>query len=69
MVFLANLYDNSETFQMFTQNAGIGIREIKAFNQGLKETGADISPVSIRFIEVLAENKRLVFIKEISERF
>jgi F0F1-type ATP synthase delta subunit len=69
MVFMANLFENSETLQMFTQNAGIGIKEIKAFNQGLKETGADISPVTSRFIEVLAENKRLVYIREISERF
>jgi len=54
---------------MFTQNAGIGGKEIKAFNQALRDTGADIASVTVRFIEVLAENKRLMFIKQISERY
>jgi len=69
MVFLGQLFDNSESFQLFTQNAGVGMKEIKAFNQGLKETGADFSPVTFRFIEILAENKRLMFIKEITEKY
>jgi hypothetical protein len=29
MKFLAELYANSESFQLFTQNAGVGIKEIK----------------------------------------
>ena len=69
MVFLGQLFDNSESFQQFTQNAGIGSREIRQFNQSLLDTGADISPVTIRFIEVLADNKRLMFIKEVTEKY
>lgn len=69
MVFLGQLYDNSESFQQFTQNAGVGMKEIKLFNQGLLDTGAEFSPVTIKFIEVLAENKRLMFIKEITEKY
>ena len=65
MKFLGELYANSESFQLFTQNAGVGIKEIKQFNQNLRETG-DFNDVTIRFIEVLAENKRLMFIKEVS---
>lgn len=53
---------------MFTQNAGVGLKEIRLFNQGLKETG-DFNAVTFRFIEVLAENKRLQFIKEIAEKY
>ena len=68
MIYIGQLYENSETFQLFTQNAGVGLREIKAFNQSLKET-ADFSQVTYRFIEVLAENKRLMFIKEITEKY
>jgi ATP synthase F1 delta subunit len=68
MKFLAELYQNSESFQLFTQNAGVGVKEIKAFNTGLQETG-DFNKVTIRFIEVLAENKRLMFIKEIAEKY
>ena len=69
MVFLGQLYENSESFQQFSQNAGVGIKEIRAFNDSLLSTGADISPVTIRFLEVLGENKRLMFIKEVTEKY
>lgn len=68
MIYLGQLYDNSESFQLFTQNAGVGLKEIRAFNQSLKETG-DFHEVTYRFIEILAENKRLMFIKEITEKY
>lgn len=68
-MFIGQLFDNSESFQQFTQNAGVGMKEIKQFNQSLLDTGAEISPVTIRFIEVLAENKRLMFIKEVTEKY
>jgi hypothetical protein len=29
------LYDNSESFKMFTQNAGVGAKEIRLFNDAL----------------------------------
>lgn len=68
MKFLGELYAHSESFQLFTQNAGVGMKEIKQFNEGLKSAG-DIHHVTIRFIEVLAENKRLMFIKEIADKY
>lgn len=68
MKFLGELYANSESFQMFTLNAGVGIKEIHKFNEGLKQAG-DFNAVTIRFIEVLAENKRLMYIKEIADKY
>ena len=68
MIYIGQLYDNSETFQLFTQNAGVGLKEIRQFNQSLKDV-ADFSDVTYRFIEILAENKRLMFIKEITEKY
>jgi ATP synthase F1 delta subunit len=68
MKFLGELYQNSESFQLFTQNAGVGIKEIRQFNVGLQEAG-DFHQVTLRFIEVLAENKRLMFIKEVAEKY
>ena len=68
MKYLGELYANSESFQMFTLNGGVGIKEIHQFNKGLREF-ADFHDVTIRFIEVLAENKRLMYIKEISEKY
>ena len=44
------------------------MKEIKLFNQSLQETG-DFNKLTFRFIEVLAENKRLMYIKEIAEKY
>ncbi len=67
-MFLGELYHNSETFQQFTQNAGVGLKEIRLFNESLKSTG-DFNDVTYKFIEVLAENKRLMYISEITEKY
>jgi F0F1-type ATP synthase delta subunit len=45
------------------------LKEVKQFNQHLLDTGADISKVTIRFLEVLGENKRLMYIKEVTEKY
>jgi len=68
MKFLGELYANSESFQLFTQNAGVGLKEIRQFNASLQEAG-DFHAVTIRFIEVLAENKRLMFIKDVADKY
>ena len=53
---------------MFTQNAGIGAREIALFNEWLKDLG-DFHPLTLKFLEVLAENKRLVYVSAIAQRY
>lgn len=68
MQYLKDLYKHCENFRLFTENAGVGIKEVNLLNQALQET-APFSSTTIRFIEVLAENKRLVFIKEIAEKY
>ena len=62
------MYSNSESFKLFTENGGVGLKEVKLFNQALQECG-DFDPTTIRFIEVLAENKRFMYIKEIGEKY
>lgn len=68
VVYLQALYKNSETFRNFTQNAGVGAKEISQFNEALKSIG-DFHPTTLKFLEVLAENKRLVFINGIADRY
>ena len=53
---------------LLTHNAGVGSREIQLFNQGLSSIG-DFHPLTIKFLEVLAENKRLVYINGIASRY
>lgn len=44
------------------------MKEVKLFNSAIAECG-DFDKVTYRFIEVLAENKRLMFIKEIADKY
>jgi len=46
----------------------MGLKEVRLFNQSLQELG-EFSKVTIRFIEVLAENKRLMFIKDVADKY
>ena len=68
MMYLSELYTHSESFRMFTENAGVGPKEIKLLNNALQET-APFSETTMKFLEVLAENKRLIYIKEIAKKY
>ena len=68
MQYLKELYKHCENFRMFTENAGVGLKEVRQLNAALQET-APFSATTLKFIEVLAENKRLVFIREIAEKY
>lgn len=68
VVYLKGLYDHSEAFHLFTQNAGVGNKEIAQFNDALQSV-ATFHPLTIKFLEVLAENKRLSFIGAIADRY
>ena len=68
MKYLQAIYKNSEQFRLFTENGGVGAKEVEAFNSALKET-AKFSETTLNFIKVLVENKRLNFIDSIAEKF
>lgn len=62
------MYNNSETFRLFTQNGGIGRVEIEKFNAALSSV-ATFHPLTLKFLTILAENKRLVYINGIASRY
>jgi F-type H+-transporting ATPase subunit O len=68
MKYLQELFAHCETFRMFTENQGVGEKEILALNDALRET-APFSEVTLKFLEVCATNKRLVFISGIADRY
>ena len=68
MRYISDLYVHSEDFRMFTSNGGVGRKEIMQLNAALLET-ATFNPVTMRFMEVLAENKRLNFISEVAAKY
>lgn len=67
-VYLNHLYKHCEHFQLFTENNGIGLNQIKQLNQVLSET-ATFEDVTYKFLVVLAESKRLIYLREIAEKF
>jgi len=68
MVYIGELYSSSETFRLFTQNGGVGRIEITKFNKALEEV-ATFHPMTLNFLTILAENKRLVFINDIVKKY
>lgn len=68
MRYLHEIYKNSEQFRLFTENGGVGGKEIEQLNSALKET-ADFTDTTMRFLTVLAENKRLGAIEAIATKY
>lgn len=66
--FIIEIYDNSEVFRQFTENGGVGSKEIAQLNEALKET-ATFSETTLRFMVVLAENKRLRQIIDVAQKY
>jgi len=65
---LQGLYQHSDQFRLFTENGGVGGKEIAQLNQALQET-APFSKTTLNFLTVLAENKRLNFIDEVADKY
>ena len=68
MKYIQELYRHSDQFRLFTENGGVGSKEIAELNKALKET-APFNDTTLRFLTVLAENKRLGFIDEIATKY
>ena len=68
MVYLSHMYKHCEHFRLFTENNGIGLTQVKQLNQALAET-AHFDEVTFKFLIVLAESKRLIYLDEISKKF
>ena len=67
-MYLTEIYKNSEQFRLFTENGGVGSKEMAALNKALSDT-APFSSTTLHFLTVLAENKRLNFIQEIASKY
>jgi len=68
MKFIGEMYDNSESFRMFTQNQAVGKKENAAFADALRQMG-DFQDTTFRLVEVLIENRRFKFIKKVADSY
>ena len=65
MKYFHEIYQCSETFRNFVKNPGFGNKELDA----LLTSVPDIHPVTIRFLTILSDNKRMKFIKLVAEKY
>ena len=68
MIYLSHLYKHCEHFRLFTENSGIGLTQITELNKALTET-ASFEETTLKFLVVLAETKRLIYISEIAKKY
>lgn len=68
MKYLQEILKYSDMFKLFTENAGVDSVAIAKLTNALKET-APFSETTLRFMVVLAENKRLNRLGDISEKY
>jgi len=68
MMYLADLYKESEQFRMFTSNQGVGAKQIRELNECLLAT-APFHATTLHFLTVLAENKRLDCIADVAVKY
>jgi ATP synthase F1 delta subunit len=68
MMYLSELYKHSEVFRSFTENGGVGTKEITDLNNVLRNL-APFNDVTLRLLTVLVENKRLVLIEEVAKKY
>lgn len=61
VMYLQEIDNKSEAFHLFTQNAGVGGKEIAQLNEILNNLGT-FNPLTIKFLEILAETKRLSYL-------
>ena len=68
MMYINDLYKESENFRMFTTNQGVGKKQIAQLNECLLAT-APFHKTTLHFLTVLAENKRLDCIYDIGVKY
>lgn len=68
MVYIADLYNDSETFRTFANNSGLNSNQINSFFQIVSESG-EFCKSTIAFADLLGKNKRFMFINEVANKF
>ena len=68
MTWLKELAKGDEGFRNFTLNSGLSVQSMKSLNEDLKTAG-DLNDISLSFLEVLCENKRLMSLTTIIDKF
>lgn len=68
MTFVRELNQNSMAFKLFTENAGLNANQVNSFVDEMVKTG-ELCQTTVKFIDLLAKNKRFMYIDQIALKF
>lgn len=68
MKYLLNVFDTSPQFRLFVNNAGLNINQIGTVMNDVSSCGGFCN-TSIAFFNLLAENKRFMYINKVAENY
>ncbi len=68
MKYLINLYENVESFRIFSDNSGLNAGQIYSFSEELSRCG-EFSVTTLKFLDLLGKNKRFMYINQIAKKY
>lgn len=68
MHFVKDIYEHMESFRILTYNSGLNATQINSFASELGKLG-NFCDTTYKFIDLLAKNKRFMFINEIASKY
>lgn len=68
MVYLSQVYEASESFRTLADNAGLNTTQLNSFSGDLSKAGG-FCETTVKFLDLVAKNKRYMYINEISKKF
>ena len=68
MKYLISLYENVESFRIFSDNSGLNAGQIYSFSEELARCG-EFSATTLKFLDLLGKNKRFMYINQIAKKY
>lgn len=68
MTYLNSIYEKSEAFRTFADNAGLNSNQINTFVSEMAKCG-EFSNSTLAFLDLLGKNKRFMYVNEIAKKY
>lgn len=68
MVYLSSVYEKSESFRTFADNAGLNSKQINSFVEDLSSCG-NFCKSTLVFLDLVGKNKRFMYVNEIAKKY
>lgn len=68
MRYIISLYENVQAFRLFADNSGLNASQVNSFSEEVAKCG-QLTSTTLKFLDLLAKNKRFMFIHEIAKKY